>query len=145
MQLPPPKSTRPASLRPEYTAKITAETGLSDEVLTKVVHSFYAKVRADALLGPIFNTRISDWDTHLAKLVDFWSSVVLMSGRYHGQPMPAHMPLPIDGAHFERWLALFDQTVTTLCTGEGAALLNARAGMIAGAIQSNLNRQRHSA
>ena len=45
----------------------------------------------------------------------FWSSVALMSGRYHGQPMAKHLPLPIDARHFDRWLALFETTARDLC------------------------------
>ena len=43
-------------------------------------------------------------------LCAFWSSVALMSGRYHGQPMVAHLPLPIDTPHFDRWLEIFAET-----------------------------------
>ena len=114
-------SAQIASARPEMTAAIMAETGLDEDVLRDLVHSFYAKVRRDAVLGPIFAARISDWDPHLERMVAFWSSVALMTGRYHGRPVPAHTPLPIHGAHFERWLGLFRETAEETCPGEGAA------------------------
>src|SRR3546814_17764146 len=62
------------------------ETGLS-----RLVDAFYARVRTDAELGPIFNDAVHDWSEHLEKLMAFWSSVMLGSGRYKGQPVPAHM------------------------------------------------------
>ena len=81
-----------------------------------LVHSFYARVRADPLLGPVFNRAISDWDAHLDKLCAFWSSVTLMTGRYKGTPMKAHAELPeISSAHFERWLVLFQATAIKTC------------------------------
>ncbi len=61
----------------------------------------------------------------------FWSSVALMTGRYHGAPMPAHTTLPVNWAHFDRWLALFRQTADELCPPEGAALVIERAERIA--------------
>ncbi|RNI19404.1 group III truncated hemoglobin [uncultured Paracoccus sp.] len=113
------------------TAAIMAETGLDEDVLRDLVHSFYAKVRRDAVLGPIFAARISDWDPHLERMVAFWSSVALMTGRYHGRPVPAHTPLPIHGAHFERWLGLFRETAREVCSPAGAAHVIERAERIA--------------
>ena len=55
-----------------------------------LVRRFYEKVRADALLGLIFETRISDWESHLKRMCEFWSQVPLMTGRYHGTPMAKH-------------------------------------------------------
>ena len=89
-----------ASARPEMTAAIMAETGLDEDVLRDLVHSFYDKVRRDAVLGPIFAARIADWGPHLERMVTFWSSVALMTGRYHGRPVPAHTPLPINRRAF---------------------------------------------
>jgi len=97
-----------------------ALVGIDEPMIRLLVHSFYARVRADPLLGPVFNRDILDWDAHLDKLCAFWSSVTLMTGRYKGTPMNAHAELPeITPAHFERWLALFqdhgDQDVPTGC------------------------------
>lgn len=111
------------SARPETTAAIMAQTGLDEALLRHVVVRFYDQVRADALLGPIFAERISDWGPHLDRMTAFWSSVALKTGRYHGRPVPAHLPLPIDAQHFERWLVMFRQTATDLCSPEGAACL----------------------
>ena len=87
----------------------------SEEEVTQLVHQFYARVRQDDLLGPIFNRHVADWDVHLAKLVDFWSAILRGTKRFSGAPMPAHIALP--GLHaglFQRWLALFHDTTEGL-------------------------------
>ncbi|EAQ04650.1 probable Sec-independent protein translocase protein [Pseudooceanicola batsensis HTCC2597] len=106
-------------------------TGLSEAVLTDLVHGFYGKIRLDPVLGPIFAERITDWRPHLEKMVDFWSSVALMTGRYHGAPVPKHEGLPVIWAHFERWLELFRETAGEVCTPEGAVHVIERAERIA--------------
>jgi hemoglobin len=121
----------PTSARPGMTAALMAETGLDEGVLRKLVHRFYSKVRADQMLGPIFATRITDWTPHLERMVAFWSSVALMTGQYHGRPVPAHTPRPIDAAHFDRGLALFRATAEETCTPAGAAHVIERAERIA--------------
>jgi hemoglobin len=120
-----------ASARPDLTAAIMAETGLDEDVLRVLVHAFYARVREDVILGPIFAARITDWAPHLERMVAFWSSVALMTARYHGRPVPAHTPLPIDASHFDRWLGLFRETARDICTPAGAAHVIARAERIA--------------
>ncbi len=120
-----------SSARPEITAALMAQTGLDEIILTTLVHDFYSRVRADAVLGPIFADRIADWAKHLDRMVAFWSSVALMTGRYHGAPMPAHATLPVTWAHFDRWLALFRQTADEVCPPEGAAHVIERAERIA--------------
>lgn len=119
------------SARPQLTAEIMAQTGLDEEKLTRLVRRFYDKVRADAVLGPVFATRIIDWGPHLERMVAFWSSVALMTGRYHGAPVPAHVGLPVDWDHFDRWLTLFRETAAETCPPEGAAHVIERAERIA--------------
>lgn len=110
---------------------------IDEDIIKRLVHSFYVRVRADAEIGPIFERVIGDdWDTHLAKMCDFWSSVMLMSGRYKGQPMVAHMRLKmIRPEHFQRWLTLFRQTAAEVCSAEIAPLFIARAENIARSLQ----------
>ncbi|MBI1173500.1 preprotein translocase [bacterium] len=126
------------SARPAVTAELMARTGLDDRMLSRLVHGFYDRVRRDPLLGPVFADRITDWGPHLDKMVDFWSSVALMTGRYHGAPMPKHLPLPVDAAHFDRWLDLFRQTAHEICSPEGAAWVIERAERIAASIHMNI-------
>jgi hemoglobin len=94
---------------------IKAKTGIDEAMIERLVRAFYERVQADPLLGPIFAARIEDWEPHLQRMFAFWSSVALMSGRYHGQPMQKHLPLPVDARHFDRWLDLFEQTARDLC------------------------------
>jgi hemoglobin len=126
-----PPTVAIASARPDMTAGIMATTGLDETVLCRLVDRFYAKVRTDAELGPIFASRIAEWEPHLERMAAFWSSVALMTGRYHGRPVPAHAGLPVGWAHFERWLALFRETARETCTPEGAAHVIERAERIA--------------
>jgi hemoglobin len=101
--------------RQRITAEIMERTGINEAMIERLVHGFYAKVRADAVLGPIFEARIRNWEPHLAQMCAFWSSVALMTGRYHGTPMAKHLPLPVDAGHFDRWLELFEQTAREIC------------------------------
>jgi hemoglobin len=109
--------------------------GVTEEMIHTLVHFFYAKIRADEVLGPIFNERIEDWEAHLPKMCDFWSSVTLMTGRYHGAPMPAHARLPVDASHYGRWLELFEETALQVCPPEAAALFIDRSQRIAQSLQ----------
>lgn len=126
-----PAPVQVQSMRPALTAQLQAETGLDDEVLRSLVHAFYSKVRRDPDLGPIFEARILDWGPHLERMVTFWSSVALMTGRYHGAPVPKHVGLPVSWDHFDRWLSLFRETAGEVCTPEGAAHVIERAERIA--------------
>lgn len=114
--------------------------GITEAMTARLVHEFYAKVRRDALLGPVFEGAIHDWDSHLAKLCDFWSSVTLMSGRYKGRPVPAHVGLPGIGPQmFARWLDLFRETARDECPPEAAALFIASAERIAASLQMSID------
>lgn len=64
---------------------------ITEADLEALVPAFYARVRQDDLIGPVFNTAIHDWDHHLVQLVAFWSSVMRSTGRYKGSPMVAHL------------------------------------------------------
>ncbi|MES2835011.1 MAG: group III truncated hemoglobin [Pseudomonadota bacterium] len=119
------------SRRAALTADIRRDTGIDEAMIEALVDAFYDKVRADPLLGPIFAARIRDWAPHLEQMRLFWSSVALMSGAYHGRPMPKHLPLPIDASHFDRWLALFEQTARAVCPPAAADHFIERARRIA--------------
>jgi hemoglobin len=127
-----------ADRRAEIVAAIRAETGIDEAMIDRLVRAFYARVRADALLGPIFAARIKDWEPHLQQMCAFWSSVTLMSGAYHGQPMQKHLPLPIDAGHFDRWLALFAETARDLCPPKAADSFVVRARKIAESLELGL-------
>lgn len=103
-------------------------------MIRAVVHGFYDKIRTDDLLGPIFNGVIADdaWPRHLARMCDFWSSMLLHSQRYEGRPLSPHLAIPgLGEAQFGRWLALFSATVHDLCPPAVAGLFMDRALRIA--------------
>jgi hemoglobin len=110
-------------------------TGIDEALIERLVRSFYARIREDAVLGPIFAARIRDWEPHLQRMCDFWSSVLLLSGRYHGQPMQAHHRLPVDAGHFDRWLGLFETTARETCPPAAAEHIVARARRIAESLE----------
>ena len=121
--------------RARISAEIAAQTGITEAMIARLVHAFYDKVRTDEVLGPVFAARITDWEPHLAQMCEFWSSVALMTGRYHGTPMIKHMPLPVDAGHFDRWLALFEQTAREVCPPEATAHFLERARRIAASLE----------
>ncbi len=102
-------------------------------MVTAVVERFYGRARQDEVIGPVFNRVIpeAEWPAHLKTIADFWSSMLLGTGRYQGRPMPKHIAIPeLSDAHFVRWLALFRETVEELCPPEVAALFIERAERI---------------
>ena len=123
------------------TREIMAVTGLDEPTLERVVREFYGAARLDPLLGPKF-ARVADWEAHISQICAFWSSVALMTGRYHGQPMAAHLPLDLDAAHFRRWLELFEVTARRICTSAGAERLVERAHRIGQSLQLGIQVQR---
>jgi hemoglobin len=105
---------------------------LTDEAIGELVDQFYAKIRADAELGPVFDRAISDWGPHLATMRNFWSSVMLTSGRYKGNPVAVHRRVEgIEFELFDRWLALFHETCRELFDDEIAAVFRIKAERIA--------------
>jgi hemoglobin len=110
---------------------------MTEQQLATLVDRFYAKVREDAVLGPVFNGAISDWPHHLGKMVDFWSSVMLTSGRYKGNPMMMHLKhkARIVPSMFDRWLELWRETARETLDEQGAVAVIAKADRIAESLQ----------
>jgi hemoglobin len=124
--------------RLQFTADLRARTGIDAAMIDRLVRSFYGKVQADALLGPVFAERIADWEPHFKRMSEFWSSVALMTGIYHGRPMEKHLPLPVDGRHFDRWLELFRQTSREVCPAGAAEHFIERAERIAQSLEMGI-------
>src|SRR5688572_23547947 len=105
---------------------------ISEEDIRRLVDRFYAKVRADLELGPIFEAAIpGDWAPHLSTMRDFWSSVMLRTGRYKGHPVAVH--LRIDGMApplFDRWLELFGEACCESFAGGTAEAFRTKAARI---------------
>jgi hypothetical protein len=93
--------------RAAFAADVRARTDIDEDMIRSLVHTSYDRVRTDVV----------------------WSSVVLMTGHYHGRPMQKHAPLPVDAAHFDRWLTLFADTANKICPPAAADLFIERAHM----------------
>ena len=105
---------------------------LTEKDVAILVNAFYGKVRQDELLASVFNPIIKDnWDFHLKRMVDFWSTILLYTKKYKDDPMPKHLPLASGKEHFERWLKLFNETIDELFEGEIADNARKRANNIA--------------
>ncbi|MDH2328828.1 group III truncated hemoglobin [Cereibacter sp. SYSU M97828] len=87
-----------------------------------VVAQFYARVRKDALLGPVFMAHVDDWPAHESRIAAFWRNAILHDRAYDGSPMMAHRRAgDVTPDHFPRWLALFDATLVECLPSETAA------------------------
>lgn len=106
---------------------------VSEDGIRLLVDRFYAKVRRDPQLAPIFLAAIpGDWQPHLTKMYAFWSSVMLTTGRYKGNPVMKHLVLPkFQPVLFDRWLALFEETCRELFDHGICEEFRAKAGRIA--------------
>lgn len=112
---------------------------ISEALIGTLVDRFYARVRRNPDLGPIFEAAVTDWDAHRTLLMDFWSSVLLKTGRFHGQPVRTHKALPdLQPRHFEIWLTLFAETAHEVCPPEDAALIIDRSRKIGASLRRNV-------
>lgn len=96
--------------------------GIDDALISQLVEQFYSAVRQDEVLGPIFTAHIADWTPHLARMKDFWASVTMEPGRFHGNPMLKHIAIGgLERPHFDRWLGLWGEVVDELVRNQAAA------------------------
>jgi hemoglobin len=114
----------------------------AETAIESLVHAFYASVRDDELLGPVFAARITDWDAHLDRMVLFWRSVLRGEPGYRpdrGSPRTLHGRLDRVGhEHYDRWLHLFEETAFEVFPPEAARNVVARAHRIAAHLSSHL-------
>jgi len=103
------------------------------EDIAQLVNNFYSKVRENKLLGPIFNTMINDWETHLNLLTDFWETNLFFIKKYTGNPLAKHVEVDkfynhtINELHFGTWINMWHQTIDEMFEGEIAQLAKNRA------------------
>ncbi len=98
----------------------------SREDIHELVNAFYAVIRKDDLLGPIFNGHIAEemWPVHLDKLTDFWETNLFGIPKFKGSPSQKHTAVDknlnygIEPAHFEHWLKLWFATIDSMFTCE---------------------------
>ena len=110
---------------------------IDEALIERLVRHFYARVRRDPELGPIFEAVIpADWEPHLRTMMAFWSSVMMMTGSFHGRPVQKHQALTaVRPQHFVRWLALFRHSAREVCPEPVAELFIDRAERIAESLQ----------
>lgn len=110
---------------------------MTEEEIILLVEGFYAKVQDDEVLGPVFGKAVEDWPGHLERMSAFWSSVMLTSGRYKGNPMAAHLKHrdAIRAEMFPRWLELWSKAARETLDEAGAAKVFAKAERIAESLQ----------
>ena len=112
--------------------------GVTEASIALLIERFYVAVRHDPVLAPVFESTIADeeWPEHLATMRRFWSSVMLTSGRYSGNPVVVHRAVRgLERPMFARWLALFETTATELFAPEPAALFLEKARRITTSLQ----------
>ena len=118
--------------------------GITEAYVARLVEQFYTRIRSDALLGPIFAERITDWPWHLDRMKRFWRSILHNSGEFSGNPMAKHLALPgLTEAHFAHWLTLFYATLGELeADPQASKLVGQRARMIADSLLTGIAMQR---
>lgn len=139
-----------STARPPIGTRLTrlgweAPEALTLEVVRAVVDDFYAKVRDDDVIGPIFTRVIpaDHWPAHLDLITEFWNSMLLGTGTYGGRPMPKHVAIPdLGDAHFARWLRLFRETAEKVCPPEVAELFIERSERIGQSFRLNIAARR---
>jgi hemoglobin len=92
-----------------------------------VADRFYARVRKDPVLAPIFHTTIGQdatiWEAHIDKITHFWRNALLREPVYSGNPMLVHSGISaIRPEHFALWLGLFDAVLTETLPPDTTAL-----------------------
>lgn len=114
--------------------------GIDDALISRLVEHFYAGIRAHEMLGPIFEHHVASWTPHLARMKDFWASIAIESGRFHGNPMLKHIAIPgLTPVHFSAWLTLWDSAVADIVVDPAAAdLFRDRARRIATSLQTGI-------
>jgi hemoglobin len=112
---------------------LAPDPGIDEGELARLVPAFYTRIRADAELGPIFNDAVENWPEHFGRLTDFWTSIMLGTGRYKSNPVAAHRKhaARIAPEMFDRWLAIWKATTGDMMSAGGAAALQDKAARIA--------------
>jgi hemoglobin len=131
-----------ASANARVISAAKSDIALLDDIV-RLVDTFYERVRADEVLGPIFDeVARTDWNQHLPKMYAFWQTVLFGVSGFRGNPLAVHRDLatkvPLGESEFERWLGLFYQSVDALFSGERAEEVKLRASRIAAVMQQHL-------
>lgn len=125
-------------------AKQAARIGIDEALISALVETFYTRIRAHARLGPIFEAHVEDWPSHLGRMKDFWASIAIESGRFHGNPMVKHIAIgSLERGHFDEWLTLFNATLDDVVAPvQARAFFRDRAAHIADSLHMGIEIQR---
>ena len=99
----------------------------------EIIVSFYSSIQKDDLLGPVFNSVITDWESHYDHLTDFWESNLFLVSKYKGNPIKVHQQVDkesnhvIDQSYFVQWLKIWNKTIDGKFQGDKAQLMKNRA------------------
>jgi hemoglobin len=109
-----------------------------------LVSTFYHQATQDDLIGFFFtDVAAIDLDEHLPIMYNFWENILFQTGNYPGGMMYKHIQLnqkeKMQKKHFERWFALFEQTVDTNFAGPNAEEAKSRARMVVQTMPLKLN------
>ncbi|MGQ7830037.1 group III truncated hemoglobin [Altererythrobacter sp. Z27] len=122
------------------------QLGINSGLIDRIVERFYASVREDELLAPIFAARVADWPHHLARMKLFWAAVLRGEGGFAGNPMLKHAVITgLGQGEFDRWLALFERALALEASNAAAAQILRRAEMIAASLRAGIERNRSEA
>ena len=101
-----------------------------------LIKCFYDKLLVDTEIGHFF-TKLPLHE-HIERVASFWAFILLDQSGYSGNMMDAHAHLKLTNADFERWLALFHETIRTHFHGDKADLAIQRSSLIAWTMRSKL-------
>lgn len=143
-----PAVTEPAKAAPAPAAAVhlsrAAREALDADAIRALLDDFYARVRADPALGPVFGAAVADWPAHMATLTDFWCTVMLAARRYKGNPLAIHgevataLPPGVFGDLFPLWLGLWRETTRARFTPDIAEVFITKAERIAESLKAGL-------
>lgn len=110
---------------------------ITESSIIQLVDTFYARVRDDAVLSPVFEAKLAGrWQEHMPRMYAFWTKVLLGTGEFNGNVFGKHMALSgIETEHFIRWLTLFRLTAVDVFGVDGAGEALAVAQRIASSLQ----------
>jgi truncated hemoglobin YjbI len=120
----------------------SAESGepieLTEGELDRLVREFYGRAQEDPLIGPVFSSHVSDWEHHYDIVRNFWSRAMLGTSRYGGSPFAPHLGMNLKPEHFDRWVALFRETATSVLKPAAARAAVRRVEHMSVAFQAGL-------
>ena len=114
-----------------------APVPITEASIPKLVDMFYARVREDAVLSPIFESKLAGrWDEHMPRMYAFWRKILLGSGDFQSNVFGKHMALAgIEREHFVHWLSLFRLTAIEVFGIDDAKVPIQIAELIAASLQ----------